>query len=103
MLVSRSGVFFWVKFADDTNVFMRLVFACAGETRAAFEKHVATYGGLDICVNSAGIGNPIPFRRDETDGTLSWRRTVDVNLLAVIDCTRLAVCFKFQSSLAFLQ
>ena len=54
---------------------------------------------MDICINSAGIGTKIPFYKDQTDGTHTWRRTVDVNLIAIIDCTRLAVCFEF--SLAF--
>lgn len=64
---------------------------CAGELKAAFEKHFVTYGGLDICINSAGIGDIIPFRNDRTDGSKSWRHTVNVNLIAVIDSTRLAV------------
>ncbi|KAL3515268.1 hypothetical protein ACH5RR_022170 [Cinchona calisaya] len=58
---------------------------------AAFEKHVATYGGLDICINSAGIANPVPFNKDQTDGSKSWKLTTNVNLVAVIDCTRLAI------------
>jgi len=50
-----------------------------------------TYRGLDICINSAGIGSPIPFYNDQTDGTRTWRHTVNVNFTAVIDSTRLAV------------
>ncbi|KAI3886146.1 hypothetical protein MKW92_041032 [Papaver armeniacum] len=72
-------------------MFVRCDVANTGEISAAFEKHLATYGGLDICINCAGISNPIPFNQDTTDGTASWRRTIDVNLVAVIDCTRLAI------------
>ncbi|XP_073270357.1 uncharacterized protein [Primulina huaijiensis] len=61
------------------------------EIAAAFEKHVETYGGLDICINCAGIATPISFYTDETDGSKSWRRAIDVNLIGVIDCTRLAI------------
>ncbi|XP_058190258.1 uncharacterized protein LOC131307651 [Rhododendron vialii] len=61
------------------------------ELSAAFETHLATYGGLDICINSAGIANPVPFYNDQSDGSRSWRYTMDVNLIAVIECTRLAV------------
>ncbi|CAA0807542.1 ARP protein (REF [Striga hermonthica] len=72
-----------------------LFFKCdvtdSNQLTAAFQKHVQTYGGLDICINCAGITNPIPFHKDETDGSESWRRTVDINLLAVIECTRLAI------------
>ncbi|XWS39961.1 hypothetical protein CRYUN_Cryun18bG0099300 [Craigia yunnanensis] len=57
----------------------------------AFEKHVATYGGLDICINSAGIGNPVPFHKDQSDGNKTWRHAINVNLIAVIDCTRHAI------------
>lgn len=30
---------------------------------------------------------------DQTDGTKTWRRTINVNLLALIDCTRLEVMY----------
>ncbi|PIM99242.1 15-hydroxyprostaglandin dehydrogenase [Handroanthus impetiginosus] len=63
----------------------------SNELAAAFKKHIETYGGLDICINCAGIANPIPFYKDQTDGSKSWRRTVDVNFVAVIDSTRLAI------------
>ncbi|KAL0365413.1 UNVERIFIED_CONTAM: Prostaglandin reductase-3 [Sesamum angustifolium] len=63
----------------------------SNELTAAFEKHVKTYGGLDICINCAGIATPVPFYQDKTDGAKSWRRAVDVNFVAVIDSTRLAI------------
>ncbi|MCD7468176.1 hypothetical protein HAX54_006126 [Datura stramonium] len=63
----------------------------AGELKAAFEKHFVTYGGLDICINSAGIGDIVPIHKDRTDGSKSWRHTVNVNLIGVIDSTRLAI------------
>jgi len=65
-----------------------------GDLAAAFEKHFLTYGGLDICINSAGISSSVPFRDDQTDGTRTWRYTVNVNFTAVIDSTRLAVSSK---------
>ncbi|KAL8541373.1 hypothetical protein ACS0TY_002577 [Phlomoides rotata] len=58
---------------------------------ASFKKHVETYGGLDICINCAGIVTPISFYEDKTDGSKSWRRAVDINFLAVIESTRLAI------------
>lgn len=58
---------------------------------AAFRKHVDTYRGLDICINSAGIATPISFFKDQTDGYKSWRRAIDINLVAVIESTRLAI------------
>lgn len=72
-------------------MFIRCDVTNAGELKAAFEKHFVTYGGLDICINSAGIGDIIPFRNDRTDGSKSWRHTVNVNLVGVIDSTRLAI------------
>ncbi|XP_023644750.1 prostaglandin reductase-3 isoform X2 [Capsella rubella] len=58
---------------------------------AAFEKHLATYGTLDICINNAGIGNPVRFDKDDTDGSKSWKHTVNVDLVAVIEGTQLAI------------
>lgn len=63
----------------------------ADELAAAFRKHVETYGGLDICINCAGIATPLSFYEDQTDGLKSWRRAVDINFVAVIESTRLAV------------
>ncbi|CAN1307387.1 Prostaglandin reductase-3 [Linum perenne] len=71
-------------------LFVRCDVSNLNELAAAFDKHIATYGGLDICINCAGIGNPIPFQKDETDGTNSWKRAVNINLVAVVECTRLA-------------
>ncbi|KAL8097101.1 hypothetical protein AgCh_030270 [Apium graveolens] len=61
------------------------------ELAAAFRTHVSTYGGLDICISCAGINNPVPFYNDQTDGSRTWRHTLNVDLLAVIDSTRLAI------------
>ncbi|WOK93988.1 zinc-binding alcohol dehydrogenase domain-containing protein 2 isoform X2 [Canna indica] len=63
----------------------------ANDLDAAFEKHLEQYGGLDICINNAGIGNSILFHKDTTDGSDTWRRTINVNLTAVVDCTRIAI------------
>lgn len=72
-------------------MFIRCDVTNTGELKAAFEKHFVTYGGLDICINSAGIGDIVPFRNDRTDGSKSWRHTINVNLIGVIDSTRLAI------------
>ncbi|KAL7590801.1 hypothetical protein Lser_V15G34487 [Lactuca serriola] len=61
------------------------------EVAAAFEKHLEVYGSLDICINSAGIATSIPFSKDQTDGSKSWRHAINVNLVAVIDCTQRAI------------
>eukprot|EP00249_Psilotum_nudum_P024810 c29298_g1_i4 orf=256-2163(+) len=63
-----------------------------GELASAFSKHKQCYGKLDICINNAGIGEKVEFTSDcSTDGSGSWRRVVDVNLISVIDGTRLAI------------
>lgn len=72
-------------------MFVRCDVTNTGELKAAFEKHFVTYGGLDICINSAGIGDIVPFENDRTDGSKSWRHTINVNLIGVIDSTRLAI------------
>ncbi|EEF43705.1 prostaglandin reductase-3 [Ricinus communis] len=90
-LVQKQNAKFHPKLEFPTALFIRCDVTNTRDLAAAFDKHVATYGGLDICINSAGIGTSIPFHQDQTDGTRSWRRTIDVNLVSVIDCTRLAI------------
>lgn len=63
----------------------------AGELAAVFEKHVQTYGGLDICINCAGITNRPLVYDDISDGIRTWRHAINVNFVAVIDGTRIAV------------
>ena len=50
-----------------------------------------TFGGLDICINCAGFVNKSLVYDDISDGTSTWKRAVNVNLVAVIDGTRIAV------------
>lgn len=47
---------------------------------------VAAWGGVDVLVNNAGWSRPGWFA-EQTDRDL-WRRTVEVNLFAAIDCTQ---------------
>ncbi|GKV37989.1 hypothetical protein SLEP1_g45947 [Rubroshorea leprosula] len=93
-LVEQENDKFHEKLEFPAAIFIRCDVTNTGDITAAFEKHVATYGGLDICIHSAGIADRIAFENDQTDGSNSWRRVINVNLIAVIDCTRLAVCFK---------
>ncbi|XP_010269209.1 PREDICTED: probable quinone oxidoreductase [Nelumbo nucifera] len=90
-LVAKENAKFHPKLEFPSAMFIRCDVTNTRETAAAFEKHLETYGGLDICINSAGISNPLPFHKDKTDGTGSWRHTIHVNLIGVIDCTRLAI------------
>ncbi|GLT37477.1 hypothetical protein SLA2020_117930 [Shorea laevis] len=90
-LVEQENAKFHKKLEFPAAIFIRCDVTNTGDITTAFEKHVATYGGLDICINGAGISNRIPFENDQTDGSNSWRRVINVNLIAVIDCTRLAI------------
>ncbi|XP_042007434.1 prostaglandin reductase-3-like isoform X2 [Salvia splendens] len=72
-------------------LFSRCDVSKSDELAAAFRKHVDTYGGLDICINCAGIVTPISFYEDQTDGFKSWKRAVDINFVAVIESTQLAI------------
>ena len=75
--------------------FIDVCFIKTEQVAAAFEKHVELYGGLDICINCAGIVTSVPFQKDQTDGSRTWRHAANVNLVGVIDCTHRAVCFIF--------
>ncbi|KAL1337060.1 hypothetical protein HN51_031546 [Arachis hypogaea] len=90
-LVEKIHTKFHSKLEFPSVMFMKCDVSNSRDLAAAFEKHFLTYGGLDICITSAGIGNPVPFSKDQTDGTRSWRHTINVNLIAVIDSTRLAI------------
>nr|POF00667.1 15-hydroxyprostaglandin dehydrogenase [nad(+)] [Quercus suber] len=90
-LAEKESAKFHSNLEFPSAIFVKCDVSNTRETAAAFEKHLATYGGLDICINCAGISNPIPFYQDKTDGTRSWRHTVNVNLIAVIDCTHRAI------------
>ncbi|CAM6102136.1 unnamed protein product [Calypogeia fissa] len=59
----------------------------------AFALHERTYGRLDVLVNNAGIGEFDFFTDDiSRDGKNSnWRKTMNVNLSATIDGTRLGI------------
>ncbi|KAL5201731.1 hypothetical protein ABZP36_036085 [Zizania latifolia] len=82
------------KFHGDPKVPSAIFIKCdvtnAGGLSAAFRKHVDTYGGLDICINCAGIANKTLVYNDKSDGISTWRHAVNVNLVAVVDGTRIA-------------
>ncbi|XVE66859.1 hypothetical protein DITRI_Ditri08aG0113800 [Diplodiscus trichospermus] len=90
-LVEKENSKLHEKLGFPSAIFVKCDVTNPRDINLAFEKHVATFGGLDICINSAGIGNPVPIYKDQTDGTKSWRHAINVNLIAVIDCTRLAI------------
>jgi NADP-dependent 3-hydroxy acid dehydrogenase YdfG len=55
---------------------------------AAFERVVRDFGGVDILVNSAGLGKPAPL---VSGAAADFREIVEVNLLAPMITTRAAV------------
>ncbi|WVZ21833.1 hypothetical protein V8G54_000377 [Vigna mungo] len=90
-LVQKINTEFHSKLEFPSAMFVKCDVTDARDLAAAFQKHFLTYRGLDICINSAGIASSTPFRSDQTDGTRTWRHTVNVNFTAVIDSTRLAI------------
>ncbi|GMJ05602.1 hypothetical protein like AT1G49670 [Hibiscus trionum] len=90
-LVEKENSRFHENLKFPSAIFVKCDVTNQRDINLAFEKHLATYGGLDICINNAGVGSPVLFTEDQTDGTKTWRRTIDVNLVAVIDCTRHAI------------
>lgn len=57
------------------------------ELASAFGLATERFGRLDIAFNNAGIGGEDLFADDPGD----WKHVVDIDLVAVIDATRLAV------------
>jgi NAD(P)-dependent dehydrogenase (short-subunit alcohol dehydrogenase family) len=56
--------------------------------RTLLERANTTFGGLDILVNSAGVGLLGPV---ETMPSEDWHATIDTNLTAVFHCCRYAI------------
>lgn len=58
------------------------------EILSMFGRIKSEFGGLDVCVNNAGVLNDAPLLSSATD---KWREMLDVNVLAVCICSREAV------------
>ncbi|KAK3593626.1 hypothetical protein CHS0354_025519 [Potamilus streckersoni] len=55
------------------------------EILAMFEKIRAEFGGVDVCVNNAGLAHPAPLLSGDTQ---MWRNMLDVNVLGLMICCR---------------
>ena len=53
-----------------------------------FESIRATWGGVDVLVNNAGLGHKEPLMSGNTE---AWREMLEVNVLALCICTREAI------------
>ncbi|ONM55489.1 ARP protein (REF) [Zea mays] len=89
-LVQKENSKFHGDLRIPSSIFVKCDVSNADNLAACFEKHVQTYNGLDICINCAGIANKTLVYDDTSDGTRTWRHAVNVNLVAVIDGTRIA-------------
>ncbi|CAN6890928.1 unnamed protein product [Brassica oleracea] len=90
-LVQKANAPFHPGLNSPSAIFVKCDVTNRGDLIAAFDKHLATFGTLDICINNAGIANPARFDKDDSDGSRSWRRTINVDLVAVVECTQLAI------------
>ncbi|XP_074587154.1 uncharacterized protein LOC141843041 [Curcuma longa] len=90
-LIEKENAKLPSKLQVPSAIFVKCDVTDANDLAAAFNKHLEVYGGLDICINNAGIATPLLFHKDKTDGSGTWKRTINVNLTAVVDCTRIAI------------
>jgi len=67
-------------------IFIRCDVTKSEELAAALARHQDVFGRLHIWINNAGVLSTKPFYEDE-----DWRKLIDVNLTAVIDCTSKAI------------
>uniref|UniRef100_A0ACD5YHA3 Uncharacterized protein n=1 Tax=Avena sativa TaxID=4498 RepID=A0ACD5YHA3_AVESA len=89
-LVQKENKKFHGDLGVPSSIFIKCDVSNSDGLAAAFEKHVHTYGGLDICINCAGIANKTLVYDDISDGIRTWRHAINVNFVAVIDGTRIA-------------
>ncbi len=69
-------------------VFTKCDVSKAEDVAAMVEKGVATFGGLDICINNAGIaGNALKTRTHEFEET-TWDLVMDINAKGVFLCMK---------------
>ncbi|KAI4887271.1 hypothetical protein NFI96_021668 [Prochilodus magdalenae] len=55
------------------------------EILSMFSSIKSSHGGIDVCINNAGLAHPEPLLTGKTSG---WRNMIDVNILALSVCTR---------------
>lgn len=68
------------------------------ELEAAFARHQEVFSKLDICINNAGIvGGPEPFYENDT-----WRKVIEIDMVALIDATSKAVPYPTPSPLMII-
>jgi len=60
----------------------------ASSVRLAIETVVARFGGLDVLVNSAGVGVGVPVAEMPDD---EWDRIIGTNLTGVFNCCKAAI------------
>ncbi|CAM0951698.1 unnamed protein product [Alopecurus aequalis] len=89
-LVQKENQKFHGDLGVPSAIFIKCDVSKSDDLAAVFEKHVQTYGGLDICINCAGIANMTLVYDDTSDGIRTWRNAINVNFVAVIDGTRIA-------------
>ncbi|XP_072041941.1 dehydrogenase/reductase SDR family member 11-like [Amphiura filiformis] len=58
------------------------------EILSMFKEIKEKYGGVDVCVNNAGVGHPGTIIDGRTEG---WKHMFDVNVLGLSICTRESV------------
>lgn len=73
--------------AGGVAVFCRCDVTKSGDLGSALGLATERFGRLDVAFNNAGIGGEDLFADDPGD----WRRIVEIDLVAIIDATRLAV------------
>lgn len=61
---------------------------CSEQMCALLDRVQERFGGVDVMVNNAGVGNPCGFTTMPDE---QWDKVVNVNLKAVISCCNLAI------------
>ncbi|KAJ3273955.1 hypothetical protein HDU76_010756, partial [Blyttiomyces sp. JEL0837] len=75
-------------YGANTAIYIHCDVSKSDELKNLFAKGIQHYGGLDICVNNAGIAELGKF---VSDPDCNWKKVMDIDLYAVIEGTQLAM------------
>ncbi|OOQ59085.1 SDR family NAD(P)-dependent oxidoreductase [Mucilaginibacter pedocola] len=77
------------RFFNDNLLYILADVSCADDVQRAIEETIATFGGIDVIHNNAGVSNPSKTLCDTTDA--EWQKVFDVNVKGIYHTTKYGI------------